>query len=224
VPVPVPRRHSSVQKISRIKKNNCREFDLQNMAKLLLAKFRGRLETNLSQFPTMESISVFTDEGKDMITAVSTPTKSSRRLATASMIFEKLHSPRKLLCGGKMEQSDYDESVAKFYLSKDRVKDKSPKKSLENPRTHMISVSKQFSKTGACGIGLLLCTHAMGYQVIGMTGNSAAKDIMVNHSIPPIISINLVGFPSDREYFKNAMYSFREIPRSINAVDDYPEQ
>ena len=149
-----------------------------------MAKIRGKFDTNLARFPTMESLSVFAHEGKDIITAVSTPTKGSRRLATASMIFEKLNSPRKFLC--KEKKSDHEDgSQSNFPGSpKDDMKPKCSTKSLKDCKNFTVSVPKQFSMTGVAGIGLLLCTHEMGFQVIGITGESAAKELLVIYPNP----------------------------------------
>ncbi len=149
---------------------------------LYIEKMKGKLNNIVRRNLTMEPLSAFADEGQDITTAVSSPTKTSRRLATASMIFEKLHSPRRIIHKERMGLSAKRSSPSLHGQTKtDGTMTNFPTDQiLEGVKALTVSIARQPSASGSMSIGLLLCTNYYGFQIIGMQGESASKNLMVS--------------------------------------------
>ncbi len=136
---------------------------------------KGKLNKIVRRNSTMEPLSAFEDERQDITTSVSTPTKTSRRLATASMIFEKLHSPRRIIHKERMVQS-----VKRSTSHNEIMTDITPDQVFEGIKALTVLIARQPSQSGSMGIGLLLCTNYYGFQIIGIQGESAAQNLVVS--------------------------------------------
>ena len=146
---------------------------------------KGNLSKIVRRNSTMEPLSAFADERQDITTSISTPTKKSRLLATASMIFEELHSPRQIKHKERMSLSVKRSSPSLHAQPKndgimndiqsDQICD-----GIKGFKALTISIARQPSPSGSMGIGLLLCTHHHGFQIIGIQGESASKNLVVS--------------------------------------------
>jgi hypothetical protein len=142
---------------------------------------KGKLSMVARRNSTMETLSAFADERQDITTAVSTPTKTSRRLATASMIFEKLNSPRRVIQKQRTTISAKRSSPSSREIKVEGVMLDNPShKTAEEVKTLTISIARQLSPSGTLGIGLLLCTNYHGFQIVGIQGESASKNLVVS--------------------------------------------
>ncbi len=153
---------------------------------LYIDKMKGKLNKIVRRNSTMEPLSAFADERQDITTSVSTPTKTSRRLATASMIFEKLHSPRRIIHKERMGVSVKRSSPSSHGQTKnDGIMSNIHSNQLfegnQEIKALTISIARQQSPSGSMGIGLLLCTNYYGFQVIGIQGESASKNLVVSY-------------------------------------------
>ena len=153
---------------------------------MFIEKLRGKVDKNVRQTSTtMGSLSVFADERKDIITAVSTPTKGSRRLATASMTFEKLNSPKKKNSREENLSTSASNLNELCGSPKDDLKAIKIRDNLTKSIT--VSVARPPCATGSRGLGLLLCTNELGYQIIGINSKSASKNLMVRNLGGPLV-------------------------------------